>query len=389
MPTGAIVTALLTLQGTLYMKRTIAKLAKTVGTPVSVVTALTLLPAGAHADLIFEHDGHTYKLIETPATWDEATAAANAMTLGDDTGYLARIDSAAENRAILEAVSAHLSPAQLANSIPDDGSEAAFIWLGGSDAEREGQWTWSNNGDPFWRGDFNGSPVGGRYTNWGIQPDNAGGAENALAMGLADWPAPFYDLGELGQWNDLGAENSLAYVVEFETLSEPLEVRLNEPVNNGVHSGVGMIRGWALSGEPIERVEVYVDGEYAFDVPYGDPRGDIANKYPDNDRAATSGFSVPFRYSALSAGQHTVSVVVTDQFGEQMERSATFDVVRFDKSYIGKADTPDLNWSFTSGFSDYITVRGVTVGEENYSITLQWQTRTQKFEIVSISKSDE
>ena len=79
-PTGAIVTALLTLQGALYMKRTIAKLAKTVGTPVSVVTALTLLPAGAHADLIFEHDGHTYKLIETPATWDEATAAANAMT---------------------------------------------------------------------------------------------------------------------------------------------------------------------------------------------------------------------------------------------------------------------------------------------------------------------
>ena len=47
-----------------------------------------------------------------------------------------------------------------------------------------------------------------------------------------------------------------------------------------------MIRGWALSGEPIERVEVYVDGEYAFDVPYGDPRADIANKYPDNDMAA-------------------------------------------------------------------------------------------------------
>ncbi len=133
------------------MKRTIAKLAKTVGTPVSVVTALTLLPAGAHADLIFEHDGHTYKLVETPATWDEAAAAANAMTLGDDAGYLARIDSAAENLAILEAVSAHLNPAQLANSIPDDGSEAAFVWLGGSDAEREGQWTWSNNGDPFWR----------------------------------------------------------------------------------------------------------------------------------------------------------------------------------------------------------------------------------------------
>lgn len=369
------------------MKRTIAKLAKTLGTPVSVAAALTLLPAGAYADLIFEYDGHTYKLVELPATWHEATAAAKAMTLGDNAGYLARIDSATENQAILEAVSKHLSPAQLANSIPNDGSETAFVWLGGSDAEREGRWLWTNNGDPFWQGDFNGSPVGGRYTSWGIQPDNLGGAENSLAMGLADWPAPFYDLGVAGQWNDLEAENSLVYVVEFDTLSEPFKGRLNEPVNNGVHSGVGMIRGWALSGERIERVEVYVDGEYAFDIPYGDPRADIGNKYPDNDMAATSGFSVPFRYSALSAGNHTVSVVVTDQFGDQMERSATFEVVRFDKSYIGKADTPDLNWSFASGFSDQIVVHGVGVGEESYSIILQWQTRTQKFEIISISKN--
>ena len=368
------------------MKRTIAKLAKTLGTPVSVAATLTLLPAGVYADLIFEHDGHTYKLVELPATWHEATAAAKAMTLGDNTGYLARIDSAAENQAILEAVSDHLSPAQLANSIPNDGSETAFVWLGGSDAEQEGRWIWTNNGDPFWQGDFNGSPVGGRYTSWGIQPDNAGGAENSLAMGLADWPAPFYDLGAAGQWNDLEAENSLVYVVEFDTLSEPFKGRLNEPVNNGVHSGVGMIRGWALSGERIERVEVYVDGEYAFDIPYGDSRADIGNKYPDNDMAATSGFSVPFRYSALSAGSHTVSVVVTDQFGDQMERSATFEVVRFDKSYIGKADTPDLNWSFSSSFSDHIVVHGVGVGEESYSIILQWQTRTQKFEIISISK---
>ena len=204
------------------MKRTIAKFAKTLWTPVSVVAALTLLPAGAHADVVFEYGGHTYKLVELPATWHEATAAAEAMTLAGGAGYLARIDSAAENQAILEAVSTHLSPAQRANSIPNDGSEAAFVWLGGSDAEREGQWTWTNNGDPFWQGDFNGSPVGGRYTNWGIQPDNAGGAENALAMGLADWPEPFYDLGATGQWNDLEAGNKLVYVIEFDAVVEPL-----------------------------------------------------------------------------------------------------------------------------------------------------------------------
>ena len=369
------------------MKRIIAKFAKTLGTPVSMVAALTLLSAGAQADLVFEHGGHTYKLVELPATWHEAAAAAEAMSLAGDAGYLARIDSAAENQAILAAVSTHLSPAQLANSIPNDGSEAAFVWLGGSDAEREGQWTWTNNGDPFWQGDFNGSPVGGRYTNWGIQPDNAGGAENALAMGLADWPEPFYDLGATGQWNDLEASNQLVYVVEFDTLSEPLRVALNEPVNNGVHSGVGMIRGWALSGEGVERVEVHIDGVYAFDVPYGDPRADIGEAYPDIDMSSTSGFSVPFRYSALSAGEHTISVLVTDRFGDVVERSATFNVVRFDKSYIGKADTPNMNWTATSSFADYITMYGVRIGDSFYDMVLQWETRSQKFEIVEITPS--
>ena len=279
-PTGATFTALFTLQGVLSVKRSIAKFAKIIGTPVSVVAALTLFPAGAHADLLFEYGGHTYKLVELPAPWDEATAAAKAMTLVGDPGYLARIDSAAENQAILEAVSSHLSPAQLANSIPNDGSEAAFVWLGGSDAEREGQWAWTKNGDRFWQGDFNGAPVDGRYTNWGIQPDNAGGPENALAMSLAGWPEPFYDLGEIGQWNDLEAGNRLVYVIEFDAVVAPLRAELDQPADQGVYTGVGMIRGWALSEEEVERIEVYVDGRYAFDVPYGDPRDDVGYAYP-------------------------------------------------------------------------------------------------------------
>jgi hypothetical protein len=358
------------------MKRTIAAI------------ALSLLSAGALADLIFEHEGHTYRLVENPASWDEAMATATEMSLGGEAGYLARIDSAAENEAILSALSAHLSPAQLANSIPNDVSEAPFIWIGGSDEGREGDWRWSNNGDPFWRGDFNGKPIAGRYTNWGVQPDNAGGTENALAMGLANWPAPFYDLGSSGQWNDLEADNQLLYLIEFDTTVEPLRAYLNEPLNNGVQSGIGMIRGWALSEEGIEKVEVFIDGDYAFDVPYGDPRSDIGNAFPDIDDASTSGFSVPFRYSSLSAGQHTVSVVVTDAFGAQVERSSRFEVVRFDMAYVNKANTPNLDWSYVSGFSDYIMVRSAQVGDQAYDLVLAWQTRTQTFEIVEIIRID-
>lgn len=366
------------------MKRTIAALAKTATTIATTMAALALLPAGAHADVVFEHAGHTYKLVELPTNWHDATAAAEAMSLGGTAGYLARIDSAAENEIILSTVSAHLSPAQLANSIPNDGSEAAFVWLGGSDAAREGQWTWSNNGDHFWQGDYNGSPVPDRYTNWGVQPDNATGAENALAMGLGAWPDPFYDLGSAGQWNDLEAGNRLVYVVEFDALSAPLKLALNEPASNGVYSGVGMIRGWALSGEGVERVEVYIDGEYAFDVPYGDPRADIGNAYPDIAQSAMSGFSVPFRYNALSAGQHVISVVATDGFGEKVERASTFEVVRFSVPFLNGENTPNLNWSQTSSFSDSISITGADIGGESYNVRLKWQPRTQKFEIVDI-----
>ena len=350
--------------------------------------ALSLLPAGAFADLIFEHKGHTYKLIESPASWDEATATAAEMSLGEEAGYLARIDSAAENKAIVSALSTHLSPAQLANSIPNDVSEAPFVWIGGSDEDREGRWLWSNNGDPFWQGNFNGKPIAGRYTNWGVQPDNDGGAENALAMGLANWPAPFYDLGSTGQWNDLEADNQLLYLVEFNTVTEPLRASLSEPRNNGVHSGVGMIHGWALSEEGVERIEVFIDEEYAFDVPYGDPRADIEKAFPDINGSSTSGFSVPFRYSTLSAGQHTVSVVVTDEFGSQVERSSTFEVVRFDMAYLNKANTPSLDWSYVSGFADFITVRSAQVGDQAYDLVLAWQTQTQTFEIVEITRVD-
>ena len=366
------------------MKRTIAKFAKIFGTPVSVATALTLLPAGAHADLIFEHEGHTYKLIESTATWEQANTTAEKMTLGGLSGYLARIDSAAENAAIFEVLSARLSSKQREDTTPDDGSGSAFIWLGGSDAASEGDWRWVNNGDRFWAGDFNGSSVGGRYHNWGVQPDDANGNENALAMGLGGWPEPFYDLGAAGQWNDLDPNNSLMYVIEFDTTVEPMQMALNEPLNRSTQAGVGMVRGWVVSEEPVDRIEVYLDGRYVFDIPYGDPRPDIAAKFPESEGAATSGFSVAYRFSALPAGDHTIDVVITDSFGNRIERSSSFEVVRFEKGYISPSEAPNMDWSYPSSYGDLITVRGVTVAGETYNIWLRWQSGTQKFEMVRI-----
>lgn len=347
--------------------------------------ALGFGPIAAVADHIFVHGGHTYKMVTTPASWSAASAAAAKMKLGGLKGYLVRVDSEGENRALFEAVSAHLTKSQLARTLAEDGSEAPFVWLGGSDAEREGEWIWSNNRDPFWSGDFNGSPVAGRYTNWGVQPDSATGAENGLAMGLNDWPEPFYDLGSAGQWNDLDTDTALVYVVEFDGKTD-LRFSIEGPVEGGVHSGVGLIRGWAVSSNKIERIEVFVDDEYRFDIPYGGRRGDVGNLFPEIDDSRNSGYATAVNFSALGKGEHQLSVRVTDGFGSVSERTVDFEVTRFSKGFLRKEDTVELGWSRVTGMGDTLSIREALIDGDYYNITLEWKTASQGFEIVYIEK---
>ena len=345
--------------------------------------SVSLLPATAGASGIFEFEGHTYRIVADTADWETASLKAAEMSLNGGAGYLVRIDSQEENRALIEALAAHLTDEQLKASVPDDGSDVPFVWLGGSDIAREGVWTWSNNGDQFWEGDFNGTSKNGLYSNWGVQPDSASGAEDGAAMSLGDWPEPFYDLGAMGEWNDLDIGISLIYVVEFDSISD-LQVAIDQPIRNEVHSGIGMVRGWAVSSEPIERVKIYIDGTYRFDVPHGDRRNELAKRFPDNERASESGFSSAFNWNQLGSGQHKITVRVIDAFGSIAERTANFAVTTFDKRFIKASDIFELGWASISGLGDSFVIRGALIDGAYYDITLQWQPRSQKFEIVGI-----
>lgn len=370
------------------LTRTLAQSAReTCRTAVTASMAVFLLPAlvssGATADTIFKHGGHTYKIVTEPASWPEALERARAMTLGSNVGYLARIDSSRENTAILNAAMNHLSEEQLEKTLAEDGSDAPFIWLGGSDADSEGVWIWSNNGDQFWSGDFNGSGVADRFTNWGVQPDSATGDEDALAMGLGDWPEPFFDLGATGQWNDLDVDTTLMYVVEFDGTSD-LRVAIEEPVAGGMHSGIGMIRGWAVSSNAIERVEVFIDGEYLYDIPHGGKRRDVGNVFEEIPNSDRSGYAAAVNFSGLERGDHVLVIRVTDSFGSVSERSAEFGTARFEKSYIPPDDFVELGWAGISALGRSISIRGAWIGEQTYNITLEWRPESQKFEVTSI-----
>jgi len=130
--------------------------------------------------------GHYYQLVTSAVSWDDARAAAEAITFQGMQGHLATITSQAEN----DFVSA-LIPA---TEIP-----GYAVWLGGSDAGHEGQWQWTSGTEA-------GQDVG--YTNWNSgEPNNAGGGEDSLEM---------YGFGLSGLWNDQPATSLRYYVVEYQ-----------------------------------------------------------------------------------------------------------------------------------------------------------------------------
>jgi len=182
----------------------------------------------AVADFSFIHGGHSYLVIEQGRTWQAAAADAVARQVAGAPGYLTIIETAAENSAIFSELG-RINPRTYGNTRAPDGGNGVYAWIGANDLATEGDWIWDGDndgvGELFYRGLGNagGGPIGGRYHNWGTfnggpwEPDNgAGGLQDAGVIALVDYPR-----GLAGQWNDVRADNSLYYVVEFNAVPEP------------------------------------------------------------------------------------------------------------------------------------------------------------------------
>src|SRR5687768_1715846 len=200
--------------------------------PLRLFTAACALAiaGAARGDFMFVHDGHTYRVVQTNRTWQAAALDAASRQFAGVPGHLAVIETAAENQAIFGQLLANIPPAQFDQTRAPDGGNGVYVWIGANDVNIEGAWVWDGDGNgagtPFWQGTgASGSSVGGAYQNWGHfptpttqhEPDNgAGGLQDAGGIGLANWPRGF-----AGEWNDVRADNSLWYLVEFDAVPEP------------------------------------------------------------------------------------------------------------------------------------------------------------------------
>jgi len=169
-----------------------------------------------------------------------------------------------------------------------------------------------------------------------------------------------------------------------ETSGSVFRAVLEEPVQNETHSGVGNLRGWAVASDGVEKIEIFIDGEYQFDAPYGGARQDVAGAFPDVSGSKESGFSLAFNYNDLSAGQHVIEAVAHSNQGGKERSSSTFNVVKFSESFINSSQTVDLNDASCVTDSTEIRISNAVVAGDTYDVVLDWRVAEQGFEIVEI-----
>jgi subtilisin family serine protease len=167
-------------------------------------------------------------------------------------------------------------------------------------------------------------------------------------------------------------------------LDTSIRVSFEEPAANTVVSGVGNIRGWAVSADGISYVEYYIDGKLKGRIPYGGSRPDVGNKFPEISGSEYSGYAKSFTFPLLSEGLHTFKIKVVSNSGKYNERENRVTVTKFHKVYFGDPDAMDISSSSVSRDATGIILRGVKVEGQSYDIRMEWSVPAQQFGIVEI-----
>jgi len=155
-----------------------------------------------------------------------------------------------------------------------------------------------------------------------------------------------------------------------------------------VYSGIGNIQGWAISADGIDRIELFLDGQYWTNPPYGGQRTDVRDAYPNVANSENSGFTMAYGYSNLSAGQHTIMARAISSLGEIREQSSSFEVKKFHKLFIFPDEIVDPSQADLVHDGSRILINNIVVAGELFNISLEWRTATQDFAIVDIQPAN-
>lgn len=181
----------------------------------------------------------------------------------------------------------------------------------------------------------------------------------------------------------------LISVNAFAIQDTDIRLSLEEPAIGGSYASVSNLRGWAVAPSGIDYVEVFINGDYAFNVPMGGARGDVGNAFPNYPDSDLSGFSLAFNYKNLSPGEHEMTVRAFDTAGNYNEASSTFSARRFVSPFIGNDDKIDLSTTDNVYLvnNQSMVMSGTSVEGKYWDILLSWDRATQGFEITDIAET--
>lgn len=151
---------------------------------------------------------------------------------------------------------------------------------------------------------------------------------------------------------------------------------LESPLDQKNVSGVKPIYGWALDEKGISKIELFVDGIYLGNIPYGGIRQDVKEAHPEYPGAGQSGFAMVWNYSVLPPGEHTLLVRIHNLNGETLNLPAKVNVVKFHGEMVSRMTPEDY---FPCEVS--VTADGTT---RAYDVYLEWYPEVQDFGISQI-----
>lgn len=167
----------------------------------------------------FKIAGTNYTLYKERVNFRKASKLARKMG-----GYLVEEEKnpslMMETFNVYKKITKHLSDDEITDTTSQrNAGGAAYVWLGGSDKKKEGDWRWLRSNDKLEKHSYNGGNWGTAQAHKGQrEPDNYKGEQHHLALALEDWPRGAGQgelLGGAGQWNDISEKNKLYFVIEY------------------------------------------------------------------------------------------------------------------------------------------------------------------------------
>ena len=163
-----------------------------------------------------------------------------------------------------------------------------------------------------------------------------------------------------------------------------ISMQFEEPSADNLAAGVNSLRGWAFSDVDIDTVELLINDQLVGEIPYGAPRGDVQNAFPDAPNALYSGFGATVNFGLFDAGDYDFAIRVTDTDGDTrvVERSIT--VGNFAEEFVSADQDLNLDNANVTGSGSSINIEGLVIDDQAFDITLNWLNSQQSFGFQSI-----